>query len=163
MSGLHLARRQRADEDEDDASPGGVIEGTEHIRTIHDVVATPAGSCCRLSSCGVLSAGAESGRVAAAHRLHGRVLRQKGASLQVELLIKTPEQGAATTVWAAVGAEWEGRGGRFLEDCSVSEPFVDAGAKGVAPGYVPYAYDEGAARKLWELSLELVKPYLPAQ
>ena len=37
---------------------------------------------------------------------------------------KSPEQGAATTIWAAVGKQWEGKGGKFLEDCSVSEHFV---------------------------------------
>ncbi|KUJ06450.1 NAD(P)-binding protein [Mollisia scopiformis] len=39
---------------------------------------------------------------------------------------KSPEQGAATTVWAAVGKEWEGRGGRYLEDsqwhCNLRHP-----------------------------------------
>ena len=79
----------------------------------------------------------------------------------VELLMKSPEQGAATTVWAAVGKEWEGRGGKFLEDCSISEPF-QGGAKGLTPGYATFAYDEEAAQKLWELSLDMVKPYLPA-
>ena len=65
-------------------------------------------------------------------------------------------------MWAAVGKEWEGRGGKFLEDCSVSEPHQETAAKGLAPGYAAHAYDEEAAGRLWELSLELVKPYLPA-
>ena len=75
--------------------------------------------------------------------------------------MKSPEQGAATTVWAAVGAEWEGKGGRFLEDCSVSEPF-SGGTRALTPGHAAYAYDEAAAGKLWELSVDMVKPYLPA-
>lgn len=32
-------------------------------------------------------------------------------------ILKSLEQGAATTVIAAVGKEWENRGGRYLEDC----------------------------------------------
>jgi hypothetical protein len=32
-------------------------------------------------------------------------------------VLKTPEQGAATTVLAAVGREWEDTGGKYLEDC----------------------------------------------
>lgn len=31
--------------------------------------------------------------------------------------MKRTEQGAATTVWAAVGRCWEGKGGEYLEDC----------------------------------------------
>ncbi len=29
-------------------------------------------------------------------------------------LLKSPEQGAATSVWAAIAKEWEGKGGRYL-------------------------------------------------
>ena len=32
-------------------------------------------------------------------------------------MMKSPEQGAATTVYGALSKEWEGRGGRYLEDC----------------------------------------------
>jgi NAD(P)-dependent dehydrogenase (short-subunit alcohol dehydrogenase family) len=31
--------------------------------------------------------------------------------------LKSTEQGAATTVLAAIGKQWEDRGGRYLEDC----------------------------------------------
>ncbi len=34
--------------------------------------------------------------------------------------LASEEQGAATTVWAAIGKEWEGRGGKFLEEVQVS-------------------------------------------
>jgi len=33
---------------------------------------------------------------------------------------KSVEQGAATTVWAALAPELEGNGGHYLEDCSIS-------------------------------------------
>lgn len=75
----------------------------------------------------------------------------------VELLAMTPQQGAATTVWAAVSREWEGKSGEFLENCGRSSP---RGAEEVVdptkPGYAPYAYDEAAARRLWDLSLTVV-------
>ncbi|KAI1749510.1 short chain dehydrogenase [Xylaria castorea] len=63
--------------------------------------------------------------------------------------MKSTEQGAATTVIAAVGKEWEGKGGKYLEDCRVAafEPFVP----GIA-GVKPYAYDEAKENRLWELT-----------
>lgn len=68
--------------------------------------------------------------------------------------MKSTEQGAATTVWAAVAAEWEGTGGKYLEDVSVSGPMGEQVV--LAPGYAPHAYDEEAAEKLWNVSNELV-------
>ncbi|KAI0188396.1 putative oxidoreductase,short chain dehydrogenase [Astrocystis sublimbata] len=65
--------------------------------------------------------------------------------------MKSPEQGAATTVLAAVGKEWEGKGGKYLEDCQVAAPQpLVPGVKGVKD----YAYDETKENKLWELTLK---------
>ncbi|HYD46252.1 MAG TPA: oxidoreductase, partial [Phenylobacterium sp.] len=62
---------------------------------------------------------------------------------------KTPEQGAATSVWAAVGPELEGIGGLYLEDCAEAAPFdPDDPTHGV----MPYALDHDAADRLWALS-----------
>ena len=71
-------------------------------------------------------------------------------------LWKSPEQGAATGVWAAVGKECNEMGGRYLEDCSEAKPF-DPKSKfpGHAPGYAAYAYDKVAAQKLWKDSLAM--------
>ncbi|KAF5011211.1 hypothetical protein FDECE_2665 [Fusarium decemcellulare] len=70
-------------------------------------------------------------------------------------LFKSMEQGAATTVWAALAKELEGSGGKYLEDCQIIGPWDPAtGLTGT--GYAPWAYDETKAAKLWELSLELV-------
>ena len=66
---------------------------------------------------------------------------------------KSPEQGAATQVWAAVGKELEGKGGVYMEDCHVASPAVE-GVKDV--GYSKAAYNEEDERKLWSLSCELV-------
>jgi NAD(P)-dependent dehydrogenase (short-subunit alcohol dehydrogenase family) len=66
---------------------------------------------------------------------------------------KTPEQGAATSVWAAVGPELEGIGGRYLEDCqelAAYDPVTNP------RGYMPYALDGDRAERLWRLSQELV-------
>ncbi|KAI2621573.1 short chain dehydrogenase [Xylaria nigripes] len=67
---------------------------------------------------------------------------------------KSPEQGAATTVLAAVGREWEGKGGKFLEDCDVSkpEPYMPN-----LMGVKDYAYDEAKETKTWELTLKALK------
>ncbi|KAH6616257.1 hypothetical protein C7974DRAFT_441835 [Boeremia exigua] len=68
---------------------------------------------------------------------------------------KTPEQGAATTVWAAVAHVWEGRGGLYLENCQVSKPVVD-GYGPMEPGYERWTYDPESEEKLWVMSNKLV-------
>ncbi|KAH8156973.1 hypothetical protein CIB48_g11275 [Xylaria polymorpha] len=63
--------------------------------------------------------------------------------------LKSTEQGAATTIVAAVSKEWEGKGGKYLEDCRAAtfEPIV-------VPllGVKRYAYDEEKENRLWELT-----------
>ncbi|MBL8554165.1 MAG: SDR family NAD(P)-dependent oxidoreductase [Phenylobacterium sp.] len=64
---------------------------------------------------------------------------------------KTTEQGAATSVWAAVGDELEGVGGLYLENCSQAVPWSqEAPFEGVAP----HALDAEAAERLWAVSEE---------
>lgn len=65
---------------------------------------------------------------------------------------KTPEQGASTSVWAAVGPELEGVGGLYLENCAQAEPWTPE-----APfvGVLPHALDPESAERLWDLSLEI--------
>ena len=70
-------------------------------------------------------------------------------------VLKTQEQGAATTVWAAVAKEWEGKGGKYLEDVSVSVP-EEEGMAPIFRGYKPYMYDEEQSKRLWVESLQLV-------
>ncbi len=66
---------------------------------------------------------------------------------------KTPEQGASTSVWAAVGPELEGVGGLYLENCNQAEPWTKE-----APfaGVLPHALDPASADRLWALSVETV-------
>ena len=64
---------------------------------------------------------------------------------------KTPEQGAATSVWAAVGSELEGVGGLYLENCNQALPWKE----GIAfAGVMPHALDPEAAERLWAVSEE---------
>lgn len=70
--------------------------------------------------------------------------------------MKSIPQGAATTVWAAVGKEWEGKGGRFLANVGEDGPFDPQNTSAVAPGYAEHAYDVPAARRLWDESLRMV-------
>ncbi|TDO46041.1 NAD(P)-dependent dehydrogenase (short-subunit alcohol dehydrogenase family) [Kribbella sp. VKM Ac-2571] len=63
---------------------------------------------------------------------------------------KSPEQGAATQVWAATSPQLEGLGGVFLEDCEVAEVSTDD-----APGVRPYAIDPASAERLWTVSAQL--------
>ncbi len=66
---------------------------------------------------------------------------------------KTPAQGAATTLVAAVAPEFA-TGGHYLEDCNEA-PTVADDAK-VRSGVRRWALDEDAARRLWEVSEELL-------
>jgi len=64
---------------------------------------------------------------------------------------KTVEEGAATTVWAAVAPELAGVGGKYLDNCAVGQVWTGEGE--VPFGYyAPYALDPGHAERLWTLS-----------
>ncbi|KEY64643.1 hypothetical protein S7711_02845 [Stachybotrys chartarum IBT 7711] len=81
------------------------------------------------------------------------------ADENVVKMLKSPEQGAATTVWAATAKALEGQGGKYLEDCQISKP-VPMDGTFLSPGYAAWAYDEAKEKKLWEKSIELVKAFL---
>jgi NAD(P)-dependent dehydrogenase (short-subunit alcohol dehydrogenase family) len=65
---------------------------------------------------------------------------------------KTPEQGAATEVWAATSPQLEGMGGVYCEDCDVAEVAPESGER---VGVKPWAIDPEQAARLWALSAEL--------
>ena len=65
---------------------------------------------------------------------------------------KTPAQGAATSVWAAVGAELAGIGGRYLEDGAEALPYSADRPHG---GVRAHALAPDTARRLWALSEQL--------
>ena len=69
-----------------------------------------------------------------------------------EMTLKSVEQGAATSVWAATSPELAGRGGVYLEDCQVAGPATADSSAGVES----YAVDAAAAERLWAVSEVLV-------
>lgn len=71
-------------------------------------------------------------------------------------LMKNAEQGAATTVWAAVGKSWEHEGGKYLVDCAVAKLGSGGEDKMITPTYAAYAYDAEKEGRLWRDSLKLV-------
>ncbi len=70
---------------------------------------------------------------------------------------KTVPQGAATSVWAAVVAPAEEVGGRYCENCRVSDVAADDARLGLLDeGVRGYALDPQNAVALWKKSEELV-------
>lgn len=73
--------------------------------------------------------------------------------------MKTPEQGAATSLWAGFAASAEEVGGRYCEDCGVGEiAEVDRTHR---KGVRPYALDPEKAKALWTLSETMVEERFP--
>jgi NAD(P)-dependent dehydrogenase (short-subunit alcohol dehydrogenase family) len=68
---------------------------------------------------------------------------------------KSPEQGAATTTWAATAKALEGRGGLYLEDCQIGKLWEEKNGR-YGPGYAAWAFDEAKETKMWKASLDLV-------
>jgi NAD(P)-dependent dehydrogenase (short-subunit alcohol dehydrogenase family) len=69
--------------------------------------------------------------------------------------LKTPEQGAATSVLLATSPQLEGIGGRYFDDCNEAETLLRRPGN-TYNGVAPYALDPANADRLWELSLELL-------
>ncbi|WP_327229460.1 SDR family NAD(P)-dependent oxidoreductase [Streptomyces murinus] len=67
-------------------------------------------------------------------------------------VFKTPQQGAATQVWAATSPQLDGLGGLYLEDCDIAEPAPDTDDR---EGVKDWAIDPEQAARLWTLSAEL--------
>ena len=66
--------------------------------------------------------------------------------------LKTPEQGAATSVWCATSEQLDGMGGVYCEDYDIAEA-VAADAPD-ARGVRPWAIDRDFAERLWTMSTE---------
>jgi NAD(P)-dependent dehydrogenase (short-subunit alcohol dehydrogenase family) len=69
----------------------------------------------------------------------------------IDPTLKSPEQGAATQVWAATSAQLDGLGGVYLEDCDVAVPAPE----GERVGVKDWAIDPEQAARLWAWSAEL--------
>jgi NAD(P)-dependent dehydrogenase (short-subunit alcohol dehydrogenase family) len=68
---------------------------------------------------------------------------------------KTPEQGAATQVWAATSPQLANMGGVYLDDCDIAEPAPVPADINNRIGIRDYAIDPDQAARLWPLSAEL--------
>jgi NAD(P)-dependent dehydrogenase (short-subunit alcohol dehydrogenase family) len=74
------------------------------------------------------------------------------------LSMKTPQQGAATTMVAAVSPEFANAGGRYLDDCNEAQTMADDEDGSLEMHRVKqWALSPAAARRLWDDSLALVQ------
>ena len=67
------------------------------------------------------------------------------------------EQGASTSVWAAVAPELEEVGGKYLENCQIAKLSTKDAILKEGFGYMDYALNLDNALKLWNLSIEWIK------
>ncbi|KAF7910284.1 hypothetical protein EAE99_011331 [Botrytis elliptica] len=68
--------------------------------------------------------------------------------------LKSPAQGAATTVWGAIAKCLEGDGGKYLDDVQIAGPWT-SDQPFALPGWAPHAYDKAREGRLWKLSLDM--------
>ncbi|EFQ33923.1 short chain dehydrogenase [Colletotrichum graminicola] len=68
----------------------------------------------------------------------------------IKLVLKSAPQGAATSTYAALSPEWEGRGGKYLSNLVKTGPSTDN------TGYALWIDDEQLPKELWDKSNELV-------
>jgi NAD(P)-dependent dehydrogenase (short-subunit alcohol dehydrogenase family) len=69
---------------------------------------------------------------------------------------KTIPEGAATSVWAGITADADEIGGRYCEDCNLSEIVEGSGLTLVDGGVLPYALDADHAEAFWGTSEAMV-------
>jgi NAD(P)-dependent dehydrogenase (short-subunit alcohol dehydrogenase family) len=77
-------------------------------------------------------------------------------SLPIQFGHKTVEQGAATSVLVATSPQLDGIGGRYFEDCNQARVLDPDVPNTTIFGVAAYALDPDNAKRLWELSLEIV-------
>lgn len=80
-----------------------------------------------------------------------------GENERMSKYVTNKEQACATSVYAAVSADLEGKGGLYLEGASISARACPPDGDGVEYGYADYAFDEANEAALWELSKKMVK------
>jgi NAD(P)-dependent dehydrogenase (short-subunit alcohol dehydrogenase family) len=78
-------------------------------------------------------------------------MAQWKARPNVENFLKSTEQGAATTVLASLGREYEGKGRVYFEDCDLARLTENR-----ENGFAEYAFDKEKELRLWEDSLKMV-------
>ena len=81
---------------------------------------------------------------------------------ELKAVEKSPAQRAATTVYAALSRDGEGKGGVFLSSCAVMGPYRGKPPTGPEDddfkheGYAPCVYDAVSEGRLWKDSLRMV-------
>ncbi|EQB52162.1 hypothetical protein CGLO_08239 [Colletotrichum gloeosporioides Cg-14] len=87
---------------------------------------------------------------------HSKVMLNKMIQMpHIKKIWKSVEQGAATNTLAAVGKEFDGVGGIYMEDCGVSKPIPDD-LHWAGYGFKSWAFDQAGEKKLWIDSLKMV-------
>jgi NAD(P)-dependent dehydrogenase (short-subunit alcohol dehydrogenase family) len=82
---------------------------------------------------------------------------QWNENLDYDAGMKSPEQGASTTVLAAIGEEIKGKGRLYLEDCGVWGQAQEGAPIDIKNrGYAPHAFDANSEDKLWVESSRIV-------
>lgn len=96
------------------------------------------------------------GGIATGLQDHLGELRKAFEIESVRRTMKSTEQGASTSVFAAVSEEWKGRGGVYLSDCEVMGPVVEMDMMKGDNGFAEWAFDGEKAERLWVESLKMV-------
>ncbi|HWI71664.1 MAG TPA: SDR family NAD(P)-dependent oxidoreductase [Baekduia sp.] len=74
---------------------------------------------------------------------------------QLATRFKTPQQGAATSTWAATSPQLNGMGGVYCEDCDIAAPTDVRAPDAALHGVDHHAIDREAAAWLWDKSAHL--------
>ena len=108
----------------------------------------------RYGTHGVHALSVHPGGILSGLQIHDDDTHLKEARAKWGRILKSTTQGAATTVWAAVGKVWEGKGGLYLEDCRQSH--VTEKIEFDTGGVHPYCFDVESQKKLWAISCDMV-------
>jgi NAD(P)-dependent dehydrogenase (short-subunit alcohol dehydrogenase family) len=73
---------------------------------------------------------------------------------RIAKLFKSPEQGAATTIWALTSPRLEGQGGLYCEDCDVAQLADEYSQRW--QHVRPHACSEDSADRLWAMSVDMI-------
>ena len=103
---------------------------------------------------GIINTGFVRFMSAAAVQASGYVNPDGSPKIDPDANMKTPEMGAATSVWCATSPLLEERGGEYCVDCNVA-PLVD-GDSNDHRGVRAWAVDSRDAERLWALSERLL-------
>ena len=113
----------------------------------------------RFGSQGLHATSLHPGGIATGLQVHvPEMMKVIDENVTVANYMKNPEQGASTSVYAALSEEWKNKGGKYLSDCLEQPPFSHPDDPMFVgdDGHAPWAYDEEGAKTLWKDSLKMV-------